>query len=211
MKESGLSQVELYADNGDAKLMVCGLSYLDMFYELQKKTQVLPKDIPLNDTEVYLSFQESEIQGFHRENTEEIIRILNPQNFTEFTNVCGVLSSAGVWDNNDTKFLTDNRHNLSSIGTFREDIFASVMSYGITEKDAFEITKKIIRGWLCKKDEESMKILQLLRSKSVPERYINYLAKIRYLYPKSKAIFDAQNIVKLAWYKLKFPREYKPN
>ncbi len=83
-----------------------------------------------------------------------------------------------------------------------------LLSCKIPREKAFEITEEIRRGYLNRNSTSLPEMMNYLRTEGVSESYVDYLSRIRYLYPKGAAIRTARLYYQLSWFKLRYPEEY---
>lgn len=155
-----------------------------------------------------MAFVSGEVTKFTRGIVPDVMRSINPHDMPELVNAIGIVSGIDIWRNNEA-LLTDKRHNLESVGVFREDVFNNLVSFGIAEKNAFEITNEIRLGYQNKEQPNKVAMMSYLRENGVPEYYVKYLSGIRYLPSKASTIKVAETEYALVWYKLKFSEEYR--
>ncbi len=101
-----------------------------------------------------------------------------------------------------TCFYNDNEaHDLP----FCDDIFETLMCYGLTRKTAWRITSIVKQDKLrlTKNDIEN------LRKADVPEDLIAYLTSIRSICPRADIAEFSVLLYKFMWYQKYFPKEYE--
>ena len=206
LKKTGCVRLDKSSDY-KGKLQISPCEQLDMLCMLEKATGVSPDAIPLNDTEVFMQFSEGRAEGFSDGVPLEVMRRINPQNMSELVNAIGILHGINIWKGNQL-MLTDMRHRLETMGTLKEDVYQNLISCKIPREKAFEITEEIRRGYLIRNSTSLPEMMNYLRTEGVSESYVDYLSRIRYLYPKGAAIRTARLYYQFAWFKLRYPEEY---
>lgn len=208
LEKSSIDKMDFRSNHGKEVLQINGKVELELLYYLKKETGIEPSDITFDDAEVFMAFVSGEVPKFTRGIVPDVMRSINPQDMSELVNTIGIVSGIDIWRNNEA-LLTDKRHNLERVGVFREDVFNNLVSFGIEERKAFEITNEIRLGYQNKEQPNKVAMMSYLRENGVPEYYVKYLSGIRYLPSKASTIKVAEIEYVLAWYKLKFPEEYR--
>jgi DNA polymerase-3 subunit alpha (Gram-positive type) len=77
---------------------------------------------------------------------------------------------------------------------------------------AFRIMEMVRKG-LWAKDKlsewDKKSFVEEMQNFDVPEWYIESLSKIHYMFPKAHAIAYVMNVVRLMWFKIYYPEEFK--
>jgi DNA polymerase III subunit alpha, Gram-positive type len=78
-----------------------------------------------------------------------------------------------------------------------------LMYSGLKPKEAFTIMEKVRKGKTLN-DEE----ISLMKDHKVPQWYIDSCRKIKYMFPKGHAVAYVMMAVRIAYFKLYYPKEY---
>ena len=78
---------------------------------------------------------------------------------------------------------------------------------GLPNKDAFDIMECVRKGKSPAVFPEK-KYEELMKEYNVPQWYIDSCKKIKYMFPKAHAVAYVLSAIRVAWWKLYYPREY---
>ena len=131
-----------------------------------------------------------------------------PKDFNDLVQISGLAHGTGTWIDNGENLL-DNGHTLSELPTLRDDVFLQLMKYGLSKEAAYQIAEYVRRGRLRHISDHTFEFVEYMRSKNVPEWYIESLRKIWYLFPKAHATAYVMNAVRIAWYKIHYPLQFR--
>ncbi|WP_053957002.1 hypothetical protein [Inediibacterium massiliense] len=126
-----------------------------------------------------------------------MLKEINPKNFDDLIRISGLSHGTDVWFNNAQKLIREGICEFREVIASRDDIMLDLISKGIEEKIAYEITNKVRKG----KGIDSKKF-PLLKEKGVQDWYIQSCNKIKYMFPKAHAVEYTNNSYKQAWMKL---------
>lgn len=193
------------------KLDVLGYRMNDMFKRLEELTGTSVQSVDWNDPKVFELFEQADtagIPGFENESVRRIILKANPKNFNDLVQISGLEHGMGTWIDNGEN-LTDSGHRLSELPALRDDVFLQLMKYGLNKGAAYQIAEYVRSGRLYHISDLTFEFVEYMRSKKVPEWYIESLRKIRYLFPKAHAVADVMNAVRIAWYRIHYPMQFR--
>ena len=195
----------------------------DLYQLLEKTTGVKICDVPLNDPAVYDLLTSPKVLGITPEEIDcnrgtmslrefstpvakQIVNICQPKTFSDFVKISGLLNGTGVWFGNGQDLIEKGVCTLDQIISIRDDIILNLTDNGIDIKTAYQIMKNIQLG---RADQQIMaEYIQIMQKHGLPQWYIESIKKIYFLFPKSHAVANITDCVRLAWYKLYYPNEY---
>ncbi len=185
---------------------------LSMLAILEKHTGLSAKQIRTNDKEVLKVFHEEGLSFLPKSNTDweetvslqdRVIKDLKPEHFSDLVRITAMLHGVGVWKDNTEQLIQDGRALSDCIST-RDDVMQEMLSHGIPRMQAFDIMERVRKGKGVTKDME-----RDMLAAGISEWYIDSSNKISYLYPRSQAVDYMLVGWKLAFFRLRFPEEYK--
>ena len=190
-----------------------------------------PKEVPLDDENVYKMFNETEVLGlkpsdinsevatyalpeFGTFTTRQMLEETRPKNFAELVKISGLAHGTNVWSTN-TQELVAGRTSFGKIPFdkvigCRDDIMVQLIADGLEPSKAFEIMEFVRKGKPAKsKDPNDWKkwdgFKEYMTEKEVPQWYIWSCNKIEYMFPKAHAVAYVLSAMRIAWFKY-----YKP-
>jgi DNA polymerase-3 subunit alpha (Gram-positive type) len=186
-----------------------------MLADMFSLTGIKPEEIEYNDSEVYQLFKNLDVCGipeFHSGIAQEVLSYLAKVDFSSLLHVNSMLHSTNAWNENAEYLVTDHPF-VELIGN-RDDVYQTLMKYGIDRTDAFKIMEDVRKGrfsWDINQDEPSARTkrwLQLMTDTQVPHWYIESLSKIAYLAPKAHVTHYTKLAVSFAWFKHHYPKVF---
>ncbi len=191
---------------------------------LQDITGVDPKTIPTNDKKVMSLFSSSEAMGidlsyidvdsgalglpeFGTTFVRGMLQQTKPKSFAELVVISGLSHGTDVYLGNAELLIRSGQCNLSEVIGCRDDIMVYLIEKGLPEKLSFDIMECVRKGKATavfpeKKYEESM------IEYNIPSWYIESCKKIKYMFPKAHAVAYVLMAIRVAWFKIYYPREY---
>lgn len=133
-------------------------------------------------------------------------------NFGVLVHVNSMLHGTNVWNENAEHLVQD--HPFAELISSRDDVFQSLIKYGVDRTDAFRIMEDVRKGrfsWEVNQNEPSVRTkqwLQLMNDAQVPDWYIESLGKIAYLAPKAHVAHYTKLAVSFAWFKCHYPEVF---
>lgn len=191
---------------------------------LQDLTGVDPKKIPTNDKKVMSLFSSTDVLGidlsyincctgalglpeFGTSFVRGMLEQTNPKTFNDLVIISGLSHGTDVYLNNAETLIKSGTCNLSEVIGCRDDIMVYLIEKGLPNKDAFDIMEVVRKGKSAgvfpQKNYE-----ELMKEHNVPQWYIDSCKKIKYMFPKAHAAAYVLSAIRVAWWKLYYPREY---
>lgn len=191
---------------------------------LQDLTGVNPKDIPTNDMRVMSLFTSTKELGidlnyinvkngalglpeFGTKFVRGMLDQTKPKSFNDLVIISGLSHGTDVYLGNAETLIASGTCTLSEVIGCRDDIMVYLIEKGLPNKDAFDIMECVRKGKSPKVFPEK-NYEELMRKHDVPSWYIESCKKIKYMFPKAHAAAYVLSAVRVAWWKLYYPREY---
>jgi len=191
---------------------------------LQDMTGVDPKDIPTNDPHVLSLFSSYEALGcdltylnthngaiglpeFGTPFVRGMLDATQPKSFADLVIISGLSHGTDVYLGNAETLIKTGTCTLSEVIGCRDDIMVYLIEKGVPNRDAFDIMEFTRKGKAPKMFPERGYV-ELLRKHNVPQWYIDSCLKIKYMFPKAHAVAYVLSALRMAWWKLYYPREY---
>ncbi len=191
---------------------------------LQDLTGINPKDIPTNDQKVMSLFNSTEALGinlnylncktgalglpeFGTKFVRGMLEQTHPTSFSDLVIISGLSHGTDVYLGNAETLISSGTCTLKEVIGCRDDIMVYLIEKGLPNKDAFDIMESVRKGKAPGVFPEK-KYEELMREHDVPSWYIESCKKIKYMFPKAHAAAYVLSAVRVAWWKLYYPREY---
>lgn len=188
---------------------------------LEDMTGIAPQDIPMDDPATMSIFSSTEIMvsgysdlmsspvatfaipEFGTEFVRQMLVDTKPTTFSELVRISGLSHGTDVWLNNARDVIKNKQAVLSEVISTRDDIMIYLIHKGLEPSWAFSIMESVRKGRGLKEDDEAE-----MRSKGVPEWYIDSCKKIKYMFPKAHAVAYVMMAVRIAYFKIHHPLEF---
>lgn len=191
---------------------------------LQDLTKVNPKDIPTNDPKVMSLFNSTDaleidlsylncktgalgLPEFGTKFVRGMLEQTHPTSFSDLVILSGLSHGTDVYLGNAETLIASGTCTLKEVIGCRDDIMVYLIEKGLPNKDAFDIMECVRKGKSPSVFPEK-KYEELMREHDVPSWYIESCKKIKYMFPKAHAAAYVLSAVRVAWWKLYYPREY---
>ena len=206
------------------KLDILGHDDPTVIRMLQDLTGVDPKTIPTNDTKVMSLFTTSDALGvdlsyincksgalglpeFGTTFVRSMLDQTKPQTFNDLVIISGLSHGTDVYLGNAETLIKNGTCTLKEVIGCRDDIMVYLIEKGLPNKDAFDIMECVRKGKSPAVFPEK-KYEELMKEYNVPQWYIDSCKKIKYMFPKAHAVAYVLSAIRVAWWKLYYPREY---
>ncbi len=111
-----------------------------------------------------------------------------------------------MWEENQEEFFLSGKIGLCDLITTRDDVYFLLTGRGMDKKRAYQVMEIVRKGRASAVFERSS-IGDIVADYDT-ETQMQILKKIQYLFPKAQAIANVISAVKMAWYKLNYPKEF---
>ncbi len=181
-----------------------------VLHHLEKKTGVSAKDVPLCDPKVIECIAKGEIADiteFGGKYVLSMLKIAKPTTFYELLKISNLLHGTNTWSGNARELIESGTAGLSEVIAAREDIMLYLTNKGIDTETAYKISEYVRKG-MARNDGLPEEHESLMRSRGVPEWYMDSCKKIGYLFPKAHAVSYVIFAVRIAYYKVYYPKQF---
>jgi len=202
------------------KLDILGHDDPTMLKMLQDLTGLDPITIPLSDSKVISLFTSPEALGltieelgcevgsygvpeFGTKFVRQMLLDTQPKSFSDLVRISGLSHGTDVWINNAQYYIKEGFTTLKDCISTRDDIMVYLMQKNLEPKTAFTIMEKVRKGKGLTEENEVV-----MREHDVPDWYIGSCKKIKYMFPKGHAVAYVMMAVRIAYYKVYYPKEY---
>ena len=126
-----------------------------------------------------------------------------PKTVADLIRIAGLAHGTNVWQGNVQELIKNGDCTLSSAICCRDDIMIYLIDKGIDKGLAFNIMESVRKGRGLKGDW-----VEVMKSHDVPDWYIGCCKKIQYMFPKAHAAAYVLASLRIAYYKIHYPKEY---
>ena len=212
-------------ENQLVKLDMLGHDDPTMLKTLGEMTGVDIYNLPLDDKKVLSLFKNVEalnvsskdignvvgtsgIPEFGTSFVKQMLLDTKPETFSELVRISGLSHGTNVWLNNAQDYVKEGIATLSEIISVRDDIMNRLIEAGMEKLEAFNIMEFVRKGKPKKQPEEWKKLAEKMKNCNIPEWYIESCEKIEYMFPKGHATAYVIMAVRIAWFKVYYPKEF---
>ncbi len=137
--------------------------------------------------------------------TRQMLVDTHPTQFDTLIRLSGFSHGTDVWAGNIRDLVTGGIATVNEAVGCRDDIMIYLISKGIEPSLAFKTMEAVRKGKVKKSGEFPGDAEQQMRSRGVPEWYIESCRKIAYLFPKAHAVAYVMMAFRIAWFKVHKP------
>ena len=205
------------------KLDILGHDDPTVIRMLEDLTGLSVKAIPFGDETTMSLFSSTEALGVTAEQlnsdvgtfgipefgthfVRQMIKDVQPRNFSDIVRVSGYSHGTDVWLNNAQELIKSGIPVTDTIST-RDDIMTSLIAKGVEPGKAFKIMEACRKGNAYKFGLEP-ELLASMKAAEVPSWYIESCHKVQYLFPKAHAVAYVMMAYRIAYFKVHYPKEF---
>ncbi len=185
-----------------------------------------PRDIPIDDKNIYRLFSETEIIGVREEEigskvasfavpefgtnfVRQMLVETLPKTFAQLVKISGLSHGTDVWNTNAQDLVAGTTEfgkiDFKDIIGCRDDIMVDLMRFGLNPSSAFQIMEFVRKGKVSKDPQTWAKYKGEMLEKHVPAWYIWSCERIKYMFPKAHATAYVLMALRIAWFKVNAP------
>lgn len=208
-----ISKTDYYeVDHIFSKIGILWNTQTDHLSRVEDLTGIPADSIALDDNEIIAAFKPSlldelhgvsGIDGLTGEHWETMLRMCPIRKFSDLVKLFGLMHGTGTWTGNAEELLMKGTVSLNEVIADRDDVYDTMIKYGIDEELAFSYAERIRKGRGFTEEQKTD-----LCARGIPEWFIESCGKIKYLFPRAHSISYALQIWQLAWYKLNYPDQF---
>lgn len=209
-----------YLHDAILKMDVLGHVDLEVLKLLGEKTGIKYEDVPIDDPKVMSLMGGSQalnkkkilnpdgnpfecISEFGSEFMHRVIEVAKPKTINDLVKISGLGHGMNVWNGN-AEYLIKAGYTLDDIFGCRDDVFnVLTQKYNVEPSVAFAIMEDVRKG----RGVKDVYAEYLIEHK-VPVHLIQSLNLIKYMFPKGHAVYYVINALRLAYYKVYYPKEF---
>ena len=205
------------------KLDILGHDDPTVIRMLEDLTGIPAKEIPFADEATMSLFSSTEALGvkpeaigsevgtfgipeFGTHFVRQMIKDVQPKNFSEIVRVSGYSHGTDVWLNNAQDLIKEGIPVHDTIST-RDDIMTSLIARGVEPLKAFKIMEDCRKG-KAHKEGLAPELLKAMTEAKVPDWYIESCHRVQYLFPKAHAVAYVMMACRIAYCKVHYPKEF---
>jgi len=203
------------------KLDILGHDDPTMLRLLTDLSGVDAKNVPLNDAKTMTLFSSLEALGltpqqmlgsevgtfgipeFGTRFVRNILQMTRPTTMAELVRISGLSHGTNVWQGNAELLIRENTVTLSEVIATRDDIYNTLLEYGVEGKLAFFTMESVRKGKGLTPEMEGA-----MQEKKVPAWFIESCKKISYMFPKAHAVAYVTMALRIAYFKVHHPKAY---
>ncbi len=199
-----------YIDSIFLRMNISYHSSLKKLHDLQEMTKVSYEKIPLEDKRV-MDFvcdvnadEIPDLPEFGTRSVRSVIRETCPKTFADLIKVYSLYNCMDIWEGNQKNLVCSGKIVLRDCITSGDDIMLFLMDKGMDKSDAYRIMESVREGKGLKNSA-----VKMLEDLDIPDWYIEVCNKIKYLLPKAHSALYTLAALRMAYYMVYYPDEYK--
>ena len=186
---------------------------------LEALTGVDINSVPMNDAKTLSLFGSTDALGVDDRKYHEVtgglglpefgtpfvrqmLEATRPDKFSDLVQISGLSHGTDVWRNNAEDLIKQGL-SLDEVIGCRDDIMTFLMQAGHDNKEAFDIMESVRKGKGLRQEW-----IDSMEAHHVPSWYVDSCLKIKYMFPKAHAVAYVMMAVRVAWFKVYYPRAY---
>ena len=190
-----------------------------MLHHMQEMTGIDPKSIEQTEIPEVVEkcfCSKDAVRGLPEFGTgfsSNIVEEAKPKTFSDLVQVSGISHGEGVWVGNAQDLILGDKKTgmppeatLHDVIASRDKIMNDMMNYGWPLEKAFKLVT-IVKKQKQIPPEMEDEIKEMYKD-GLPSWYLTSLKKVKYLYPAAHAVAYVYSAVRIAWYKLHYPKEF---
>lgn len=188
------------------KMDVLGHDDPSMLHRLEELTGIDPHTIDVTDPKIMELFEKQDTVGIPEFNTnfaQNVLKIAQPHTFNDLVQISGLSHGTNVWEGNAKELIENEGKTLADVIGSRDKIMQDLLAHGIDMTTADKVVKMVKKRIPFDQD-----MINLFKEHGIEDWYIESLKKIEYLYPAAHAIAYVMSALRIAYYKVYYPREF---
>lgn len=203
------------------KLDILGHDDPTMLKMLSDITGVDARSVPLNDEETMTLFSSQKALKLKKKNllgsevgtfgvpefgtkfVRGVLSLTRPTTMAELIRISGLSHGTNVWQGNADQLIETGAATLSEVIATRDDIYNTLIEYGVEPKLAFFTMENVRKG-----KGLTGEMVNAMMKTSLPDWYIDSCRKISYMFPKAHAVAYVTMALRVAYFKVHYPIAY---
>ena len=200
-----IPKTDVYAGGRSYIIELCGSRWLSALKELEVRTGVCAKSVPIDHSLISCLAESSEYSPYISKGSFLVLQKFLPGSFSELLQVCGLSHGTGTWKGNAEDIL-GSVCDAKDLIAHRDDILQTLLRYGVERRTAVKLSNAARKGRA--KTVLTPELTALLQEKGVPEWYVSSMKKINYLFPRAHATDNCIQALRLTWYQAHTIKHY---
>lgn len=200
-----IPKTDVYAGQSSYIIEICGSRWLSALKELEVRTGVPARSIPIDHSLISCLAESSEYSPYISKGSFLVLQKFCPGSFSELVQVCGLSHGTGTWKGNAEDIL-GSVCDAKDVIAHRDDLLQTLLRYGVERRTAVKLSHAARKGRA--KTVLTPELTALLQEKGVPEWYVSSMKKIAYLFPRAHATENCIQALRLTWYQAHTVKHY---